>query len=95
MKIIIDVEIGQDGNIVGTQYVDTDPQTQINHPTLGVISVLNFLSWLNADKSRLDGAGFNTPTKIPGHPAGTTRWQVLVRQANAAGDPTLKSLNLT
>lgn len=84
MKIFFDIEFDQKGNPFAWHFLDTsDP---------AVIATLQNCS--NNPAAQL-AAGYSVPTKIPGHPVGTPRWQVVITEANKpTADAAVKTLGL-
>jgi hypothetical protein len=91
----LDVKTGQ---VVAYHQFNTDAPAEINVPEAGHVQMnaVDYLAWLQANKSALIAHGWGAISKLPGLPFNTTRWQALVNGINQpASDAKLLALHLT
>jgi len=98
--IIIDCDIDSDGSIAATHQIDLSSPgaSMIIHPTAAnqTMTPLQYVAWLQANKSKHTQTGWDVTTKLQGFPAGHTRWQVLVDAcAQPTATPDMLALKLT
>lgn len=99
MVIVIHNDLDAQGNVLCVHTIDlsaTAPATISNPAGTGpLVRPVDLVTYLNANPAARAQAGWNNVGVKPGYAAGTTRWQILVAEANAvAADATIKALGL-
>lgn len=99
-KIIIDCDMLPDGTPIAYHTFDADRPADgsILSPTDNktAISAHDWLTYMSQNKALMKQAGWLETSKLPGLPAGTTRWQVLINTVQQpTADVALKQLGLS
>ena len=86
MKILFDLNIKDGAFVLASQWIDLSPTApaEIETPLRPGVKLrpIDAIALIACDKAKLQQAGYLEPTNIPGHPVGTTRWQIIVAEAN-------------
>jgi len=99
MRVFIDCDLDLQGRPVTWHWLDTDVRIDNkveSHLNPGlIVDVSVALQELSTNPALRDAAGWNAVSKVPGLPAGTTRWQAMLNQVNGLlADPAAKALQL-
>ena len=89
MNIIFDIHLDAKGEPLAVQFINVskDAPSDNTHPDKPGVPMrpIDALAMCFGNKAAQDRGGFSVPTNIPGHPVGTTRWDIIVAEM---GKPT-------
>jgi len=100
MRIVIDQDLDNRGNVIASHVLHTDlsPFNVIPNPDVAGQTITNFqyLVWLQNNKAKHPAHGYDVRSVLPGEAAPKSRWQRIVEACNAPAAPAdHRALNLT